>query len=426
MQGLGGLPLHLGDVDAFLGHLVKWRKFAQLGDDLDHLVDDVVDFLLRVKAAEAEADRGVGQIFADAERLEDVAGFKGGRGARRTAGNRNVVDAHEERFAFDIGEAHVQVVGQAMLERAVDEDFVELGFEALLEAVAKAAQPNGFFLHLLLAKLTSLTEADDAGDVERAGTHAALVAAAIDDGGKLNARIAAANVKRADALGAVNFVAADGQHVDVVLLDVHRNLADSLHAVGGKENAMFLGDFADFGDGINDADFVVGVHDGDEDGGRADGGFQLIQVDAPILLHRQIGDFEAVFFEALAGVEDSFVLDGLGDDVVALFAEHFRDALDHQVVGFGCAAGENDLFRRGVDQRSDLLARGFNGLFAGPAEAVVAARGVSELFREIGQHRFHNARIDGRGRVIIHVNRQLDRHFLRLLTRTHVRTRTHR
>ena len=78
MQGLGGLPLHLGNVDAFLGHLVKWRKLAQLGDDLDHLVDDVVDFLLRVKATEAEANRGVGQIFADAQSLEDVAGFQRG------------------------------------------------------------------------------------------------------------------------------------------------------------------------------------------------------------------------------------------------------------------------------------------------------------------------------------------------------------
>src|SRR4249920_2411118 len=224
MQGLGGLPLHLGDVDAFLGHLVKWRKLAQLGDDLDHLIDDVVDFLLRVKAAEAKADRGVGQILAYAQSFEYIAGFQGGRSASRAARYRNVVDAHEERFAFDIGEAHVQVVRQAMRERAVDEDFIELGFETLFEAVAKAAQPNGFFLHLLMTELAGFAEADDAGHVERSGTHAALVAAAIDDGRKLNARIAPANIQRADALGAINLVAADGQHVDVVLLDVHRNL----------------------------------------------------------------------------------------------------------------------------------------------------------------------------------------------------------
>ena len=43
------------------------------------------------------------------------------------------------------------------------------------------------------------------------------------------------------------------------------------------------------------------------------------------------------------------MLDGLGNDVIALFAEHLRDALDHQVVGFCGATREDDLFWRSVD-----------------------------------------------------------------------------
>src|SRR5208282_6045252 len=280
MQGLGGLPLHLGDVDTFLGHLVKWRKLAQLGDDLDHLFDDIVDFLLRVKATEAEADRSVGQVLSDAQSLEDVARFQRGGSTRRTARYRDVVDAHQERFAFNISKAHVQVVRQAMFERAVDENLVELGFQALFEAVAESAQSNGLFFHFLLAELACFAEANDAGHVEGAGTHAALVAAAVNDGGELHTGVAAANIQRANALGAVNLVAANGQQVDVVFLYVDRNLANGLHAVRGEENAVFLGDFADLGDGIDDANLVVGVHDGDQNGGRANGGFQLIQVDA--------------------------------------------------------------------------------------------------------------------------------------------------
>ena len=175
---------------------------------------------------------------------------------------------------------------------------------------------------------------------------------------------------------------------------------------------MFLGDFANFRNRVDHANFVIGVHDGDQNCGRANGCFQLIQIDAAILLHRQIGDFKTVFFQALAGVQHGLVLDGLGDDVIALFAVHFRDALDHQVVGFGGAAGENDFFRRGADQRSDLLTRGFHRFFAGPAKAVIAAGGVAKFFREIRQHRIHDARVHRRGRVIVHVNRQLDSHFL--------------
>src|SRR5256885_12278680 len=41
---------------------------------------------------------------------------------------------------------------------------------------------------------------------------------------------------------------------------------------------------------------------------------------------------------------------------------------------------------------------------------MVAACGVAEFLGEVRQHRFDDARIDRRGRVIIHVNRQLNGH----------------
>src|SRR5580704_2876134 len=350
MQGLGRLPLHFGDVDAFLSHLIKRRKLAQFGDDLDHFVDHVVDFLLRVESAESEADRGVRQVFSDAQRLEHVAGFQSGRSAGRAARYRDVIYAHQERFAFDISEAHIQVVREAVLNRAVDVDLIELGFQTLFQAVAQSAEPRTLCLHFLLTEFTGFAQADDARHVERPGTHAALVAAAIDDGRELHARVAAANIQRANALGTVNFVAADGQQVDIVFLHVHRDFADGLHAVNGKENAVFLGDFADFGDGIDHANLIVGVHYGDQDGGRPNGSFQIIQADAAIALHRQIGNLEPVFFQALARIKNRFVLDGLSDDVVALFAEHFRDTLDHQIVRFGRAACKDDLFRGGATE----------------------------------------------------------------------------
>src|SRR5277367_6820471 len=349
MQGLGRLPLHLGDVDAFFGHLVKGRKLAQLGDDLHHLIDDVVDLLLRVKAAQAEADRGMGQVFANSQSLQHIAGLQGGRSTRRTARDRNVVDAHQERLAFDISKAHVEVVRQAMLQRAVDENLIKLGFEALFKAITQPAESNSLVLHFLLAEFTGFAEADDARHIERAGTHTAFVAAAINDGRELHAWVATANVQRANTFWAVNLVAADGQHVNVVFLHVDRNFAYRLYAVRGEENPVFLGDFADFRDWIDHSNLIVGIHDGNQNGGWADSGFQLIQVDPAIFLHRQIGDFKTVFFQALAGIQHGLVLDSLSDDVIALFAEHFRDAFDHQVVGFGGAAGKDDFFRRGVD-----------------------------------------------------------------------------
>ena len=166
------------------------------------------------------------------------------------------------------------------------------------------------------------------------------MAAAVDDGGKLHARIPAADVKCADALGAVQLVRGDGHQVDVVLLHVHRNLADRLHRVHVEEDALFLGDLSDFRDGLNDADFVVGVHDRDQNRFRRDGAAQIVEIDAAVFVHRQIGDLVAVLLEALAGVENRLVLGHLRDDVVALLAVHLRDALDSEVVRLGGAAGE--------------------------------------------------------------------------------------
>src|SRR6266849_2922894 len=426
MQLLGGLPLHFRNVYAFLGHLIKWRKLAQLGDHLSHFVNHVVDLFLRVEAAEPKADRGMRQIFADAEGLQHVDGLERSRGTGRAARYRDVIDAHQQRFAFYISEAHVQVVGEAVFQRAVDVDLVELGFEAGLQTVAQGAQPDAFFRHLLLAKLAGLAQADDARHVERAGAHATLVAPAIDDGGELHARIAAANIKRTDALGTIDLVAAQGQQVDVVLLDVDRNLANGLDAVHREEDTVLLGQLADFRHRVDDANFVVGVHDGNQDGLGRNGLAHIFWIDPAVALHREISHLKTVLFQAFTRVQHRLVLDGLRDDVVALLTEHLGDALDHQVVGLGGAGGIDDFFGRGVDQRSDLLPRSFNGFFAGPPEAVVAAGGIAEFFREVRQHRFDDARIHRRGGVIVHVNRQLDSHFHRLLSRIQVRPRTGR
>ena len=137
---------------------------------------------------------------------------------------------------------------------------------------------------------------------------------------------------------------------------------------------------------------------------------QLVEADAAVLLHRQVGDAVAVLLEPLAGVDDRLVLGDRGDDVVALLAVHLGDALDREVVGLGRAAREDDFLRVRADEIGDLLARLLDRLFGFPAERMVAAGGVAEVLGEIRQHRLDDARIDRRRRVIVHVDRKLDCH----------------
>src|SRR6267154_4339580 len=177
-----------------------------------------------------------------------------------------------------------------MLHGAIYKDLVELGFEARTQPVTQRAHLLGLLWHFLLGQFAGLAEADDAGDVQRAGTHTALVAAAIDNGGKLNARVATANIEGTDAFGSVDLVAGDREQVDVVLLDVDWNFANSLHTIDSENNAVFLGNLADFRHRIDDANLIVGIHDGDKNCFRRNGFTHIFRVDAAIALHRQICD----------------------------------------------------------------------------------------------------------------------------------------
>src|SRR5260370_29608470 len=253
--------------------------------------------------------------------------LEGSRSAWGPAKNRHIVDSHQQRLAFHVGEAHIEIVGQAVLRGTVDVDLIELGLQARPQPIAQSTEPLRFFGHLLLSKLAGLAQSDDAGDVERAGTHTALVAAAIDDGGKLYTRGAPPNVQRAYTLWSVDLLRGKVRQVDIVLLHLHRDLADRLHAIHSQDDAVFLGALADLRHRIDHANLVVGGHDGDQNRLRRNRLPHVFGVNAPIALHRQISHLVSVLFQPLAGIEHSLVLNGLRDDVVALLAVHLRAPL---------------------------------------------------------------------------------------------------
>ena len=110
----------------------------------------------------------------------------------------------------------------------------------------------------------------------------------------------------------------EGIQIDAQRLDVDGQLAHGLHAVGVEKDAGLAGDARDLGERLHRSQLVVGVHDGDKHGlgaqGAADvaGGNQAVGGDADAR-HRN-----ALAFELGAGGEHGRVLDGSGDDVLAL------------------------------------------------------------------------------------------------------------
>jgi hypothetical protein len=72
-------------------------------------------------------------------------------------------------------------VGQSALGVAVDLGHIQRGGDLLLEPLAELEQAIALGVHLLAGDLAGLAQADDAGDIERAGAEATLLAAAVDE-----------------------------------------------------------------------------------------------------------------------------------------------------------------------------------------------------------------------------------------------------
>src|SRR5215469_15499826 len=401
-------PLHALQVDAFFRHFVEWRKFAQALYRLDYAISDVIDFGVGVEASDAEADGAVRQVIARAQGLQYIRWLQRRRGAGRAAGNRDVVDAHQQRLAFHVGKTDVQVAGQPMLHGAVDIDLVEPAHDAVPQAIAQYREANAFLRHFLVSQGASLAESDDAGDVQRPRTHAALMAAAVNDGRNLYPRILAADIERTHTLGSVHFVRGNRHDVNVLLDHVDGNLAHRLGGVGVEDDAALVAQLADLGPGLQHTDFVVGGHDGDQNGLVGHGVLQLVEIYEAVFLHRQVGDAVSVFLQALAGIEHRLVFGDGRDDVIPFLLVHFGDALDSQVVALSGAGSKDDFFGGGAHQPGDPFARNFDAFFRRPAKGVVAAGGVTELLHEVGQHFFQHPRIHRGGGMVVHVNGQLD------------------
>lgn len=82
-----------------------------------------------------------------------------------------------------------------------------------------------------------------------------------------------------------------------------------------------------------------------------------------------------------------------GDDVALLVLVEVQDSLDRDVVGLGGAGGEDNFLRGSADERSDLGASGFDGVFGFPAEEVGPGMRVA-VARDIErQHSVEDTRV---------------------------------
>jgi len=365
-------------------------QLSEAGDGIDDGGDEGVDLLGSGILAEREAERRAGVGAGQAEGEQDVAGLDGAGGAGGAGGDGEAaeVEGDDEAFALDAGEAEVGDVGGAeggvTVQAGAGDELEEGLFEVVAEGGGEKREAGG-----------GEAEADGGGDIFGAGAAVALVVAAE---GVLGQGCALADVEGADALGAIDFVGAEAEEVDAPIVDVDGDAAGGLDGVAVEEDVCFAGDAGDFADGLEGADFVVDGHEGDEAGVGAERAAEVIGIDDAGGGDGEDGEGVAEAVELFGDVEDGGVFDGGGDDVGA----GGQGAEEGEVIRFGAAGGEDDLFGFGGEECGEGAAGGLE-LLAGLLAEGMNGGGVAEVGRVSLRHGGEDGGVDGSCGVVVEI-----------------------
>jgi len=212
----------------------------------------------------------------------------------------------------------------------------------LFELAAQGGQAELLRRAVLVLPTRRHAEGCDAGDVFRAGAALAFMPSAKLRTAEFDAL---ADEKRAGAFGRAELVAGDRVEIHAQGRHVEPDFASGLDAVGMQERASFVRDGGNFGDGLDGAGLVVGVHDGDQAGIGCDGLTDGVGIDHALRVHRDARDVDAAAFEFGGGFKHGRVFDLRDDDAAGVDAEQGK------VVGLGSAAQEDNLLGLAAEQQ---------------------------------------------------------------------------
>ena len=182
-------------------------------------------------------------------------------------------------------------------------------------------------------------------------------------------------------------------------------MARGLDRVGVEEDLPLAAEGADFGDGLDGADLVVGKHDGDEAGVVPQGVRHILNEDDAVGVRVEERDLKALLLQTVQRVEDGMVLKLGGNDVpLPLPGAEAGRRDDGLVIGLAAAGGEGDLLRVGVQIMGNGLTGGLHGFLRLLAKGIETG-GVSILFGQVGQHGVEGGLAHAGGGRIVGVNK---------------------
>ena len=210
-------------------------------------------------------------------------------------------------------------------------------------------------------------------------------------------------VEYADARRTVHFMAAEGQEIAVERLHVEFRVGRTLGRVNHHGNAVFMGDFNDFFDGILRSEYVADMRHADEFRALGNQLSKSLDVELEIVGHRDDFHDETVLFCLQLPRHDVRVMLHFRHDDFIVFP-HLRLAKgrSHEVDGLGRAACKDDFLDfSGIDELPHTLASRFVQVGGLLAEIVNAPMHVGIGVEVFVAHRIEHAeRFLRRGGVV--------------------------
>ena len=208
------------------------RDAPQIFHDPGDFLENVIHILLGVPLAEAQTQGAVGHLVGPANGQQHVAGIQraGGAGAAGGGANPRLIQKQQQAFPLNALKAEVHIAGEPV-DRVAVQGAVGNPGKSGNQLIPQGGDLCGVFVDMVAGLFQRGGQAHDAGDILRTGPLAPLLSAALDDVGQ---RDALPGKENAGTLGAVELVAGEGQHIDVLLLHIDVEVAGGLHGVGAS------------------------------------------------------------------------------------------------------------------------------------------------------------------------------------------------
>ena len=261
-------------------------------------------------------------------------GCAGGTG--RTADTFHI-QHNQQGLTLNELEAEVGIVRKADAAMSI-----QTGVRNLLQYTVNQIISQLFFLcgalfHGAHCTLYSLAQTYDARHVFGTCTTLTLLTASVNEGTQFQAL---ADIQETDSFRTVQLMSAGAEHINLILIYIDRNLAESLYRIGMEKNAMLFCDSSNLLNRLNGADLIVCKHNGNQNSGRTDCLFQFLQLYHTVLIHVQISYLKTILLQPFAGMQNRMVLNLGGNDMISFILIALCSCLQRPVVRFAAACSK--------------------------------------------------------------------------------------